>query len=54
MEQPNNRFIDIEHAEMSFPTKKGAFQALVDVNLTVRKGEFITEIGWSTARPYDP
>ena len=47
MDQPNNRFIDIQHADMSFPTKKGAFQVLVDVNLTVRKGEFITLIGHS-------
>ncbi|MBC7413836.1 MAG: ABC transporter ATP-binding protein [Herminiimonas sp.] len=48
MEQSlNSKFIDIEHAEMSFPTKKGMFQALSDVNLSVAKGEFVTLIGHS-------
>ncbi len=47
MEQQNSRFIDVQQAEMAFPTKKGSFQALVDVNLSVQKGEFITLIGHS-------
>ena len=47
MEQPNTRYIDVQHAEMAFPTKKGVFQALVDVNLSVAKGEFVTLIGHS-------
>ncbi|MFT5643473.1 MAG: nitrate/nitrite transport system ATP-binding protein, partial [Janthinobacterium sp.] len=42
-----NKFIEIEHAEMVFNTKKGSFHALADVSLTVAKGEFITLIGHS-------
>ncbi|MEY4561481.1 MAG: hypothetical protein RLZZ618_758 [Pseudomonadota bacterium] len=40
-------FIDIHQAEMVFSTKKGRFQALRDINLTVAKGEFVTLIGHS-------
>jgi nitrate/nitrite transport system ATP-binding protein len=40
-------FIEIQHAEMVFSTKKGRFHALQDVNLTVAKGEFVTLIGHS-------
>ncbi|MGZ5779583.1 MAG: ABC transporter ATP-binding protein, partial [Burkholderiaceae bacterium] len=47
MENFNNKFIDIQHAEMSFNTKKGTFHALKDINLTVKKGEFVTLIGHS-------
>jgi nitrate/nitrite transport system ATP-binding protein len=47
MDNHNSKFIDIQHAEMSFHTKKGVFQALQDINLTVGKGEFITLIGHS-------
>ncbi|MBC7514632.1 MAG: ABC transporter ATP-binding protein [Herminiimonas sp.] len=47
MDQQKNAFIEIRNAEMSFPTRKGTFQALVDVNLSVRKGEFVTLIGHS-------
>jgi len=47
MEIQNQRFIDIEHAEMVFHTKKGDFHALADINLTVQKGEFVTLIGHS-------
>src|SRR6187402_3428687 len=47
MDAINNKFIDIQHAEMSFSTKKGVFNALTDVNLTVGKGQFITLIGHS-------
>lgn len=42
-----NKFIEIQDAEMSFFTKKGVFNALTDINLTVGKGEFITLIGHS-------
>ncbi|WP_317201550.1 ABC transporter ATP-binding protein [Janthinobacterium sp.] len=42
-----NKFIDIQHADMAFATKKGVFQALSDISLTVSKGEFITLIGHS-------
>ncbi|SFI05925.1 nitrate/nitrite transport system ATP-binding protein [Collimonas sp. OK307] len=47
MEQRDARFIDIHQAEMVFNTSKGQFHALRDINLTVRKGEFVTLIGHS-------
>ncbi|MDO8306399.1 ABC transporter ATP-binding protein [Herminiimonas sp.] len=47
MDNINSKFIDIQHAAMSFHTKKGVFNALTDINLTVAKGEFITLIGHS-------
>jgi nitrate/nitrite transport system ATP-binding protein len=47
MDNGSSRFIDIQHAEMSFPKKKGVFNALHDINLTVGKGEFVTLIGHS-------
>ena len=43
----NNKFIEIQDAQMSFDTRNGPFQALRDINLTVAKGEFITLIGHS-------
>ncbi|MET0963097.1 MAG: ABC transporter ATP-binding protein [Noviherbaspirillum sp.] len=43
----NNKFIEIQDAQMSFNTRNGVFQALRDINLTVAKGEFITLIGHS-------
>ena len=42
-----NKFIEVQHAEMVFTTRKGKFHALRDINLTVAKGEFITLIGHS-------
>ncbi|RJG02078.1 ABC transporter ATP-binding protein [Noviherbaspirillum sedimenti] len=47
MDKLNNKFIEITQAEMSFTTKKGVFHALKDINLTVKKGEFVTLIGHS-------
>lgn len=43
----NNKFIEIQDAQMSFDTRNGVFQALRNINLTVAKGEFITLIGHS-------
>jgi nitrate/nitrite transport system ATP-binding protein len=40
-------FIRVESAEMVFPTRKGPFHALRDINLTVADGEFVTLIGHS-------
>jgi len=40
-------FIEIQHADMVFSTRKGRFHALQDINLTVAKGEFATLIGHS-------
>ena len=42
-----NSFIQVEHAEMVFTTRKGRFHALQDINLNVTKGEFVTLIGHS-------
>jgi nitrate/nitrite transport system ATP-binding protein len=42
-----NKFIEIQNAEMVFHTKKGSFHALQDINLNVKKGEFVTLIGHS-------
>jgi nitrate/nitrite transport system ATP-binding protein len=47
MEKLHEKFIEIQSAEMVFDTRKGSFHALRDINLTVRKGEFITLIGHS-------
>ncbi|WP_293779786.1 ABC transporter ATP-binding protein [uncultured Oxalicibacterium sp.] len=47
MDSTNSKYIDIQNGEMSFHTKKGVFNALRDINLTVAKGEFITLIGHS-------
>ena len=43
----DEKFIDIHQTEMVFHTKKGNFHALRDINLTLRKGEFVTLIGHS-------
>ncbi|HEV2611702.1 MAG TPA: ATP-binding cassette domain-containing protein, partial [Noviherbaspirillum sp.] len=43
----NSKFIEIQNAEMVFHTKKGTFHALKDINLQVKKGEFVTLIGHS-------
>ena len=42
-----DKFIEVQHAEMVFSTRKGRFHALRDINLQVAKGEFITLIGHS-------
>jgi nitrate/nitrite transport system ATP-binding protein len=47
MEDINSKFIKIQQAEMAFNTRSGMFQALKDINLTIRKGEFTTLIGHS-------
>ena len=42
-----NAFIQIEHVEMMFSTKKGRFHALAGIDLQVARGEFVTLIGHS-------
>ena len=37
----------IDHVSMEFPTPKGAFKALDNVNLKIEKGEFVSLIGHS-------
>ncbi len=44
---PAADFIKVENAEMVFETRKGRFQALLGINLSVTQGEFITLIGHS-------
>jgi nitrate/nitrite transport system ATP-binding protein len=41
------KFIEIQGVEQTFKTKKGPFQALRDINLTIAKGEFVALIGHS-------
>ncbi|MGZ9899037.1 ABC transporter ATP-binding protein [Shewanella gaetbuli] len=40
-------FLDISGVDMVFPTPKGSFTALKDVNLKIYKGEFVSLIGHS-------
>ena len=40
-------FIEVQGAEVTFPTRKGPFQALQGVDLQIHKGEFVTLIGHS-------
>lgn len=42
-----DRYVLIENVNMSFETKKGNFQALKDVNFSIKEGEFISIIGHS-------
>lgn len=41
------KYVQLENVNMVFNTKKGAFVALNDVNLTIAQGEFISIIGHS-------
>jgi nitrate/nitrite transport system ATP-binding protein len=43
----DSRFLRIENAGMVFPTRRGPFVALRDINLDVKRGEFVTLIGHS-------
>ena len=40
-------FIDLQTVSLSFATPRGPFQALRDIRLQIRKGEFVTLIGHS-------
>ena len=42
-----NPILDISHISMEFPTPKGAFKALQDVDLKIARGEFVSLIGHS-------
>jgi nitrate/nitrite transport system ATP-binding protein len=41
------KFLSIENVGMEFDTKRGRFEALRNVDLTVDRGEFVTLIGHS-------
>jgi nitrate/nitrite transport system ATP-binding protein len=41
------RYVQLENVNMTFNTKKGTFNALKDINLNIREGEFISIIGHS-------
>lgn len=43
----SDKYINIQNVSMTFDTKKGKFIALRDIDLTVKKGEFIALIGHS-------
>lgn len=47
MQKANPRFVSVEHVDMVFDGRKGRFQALADINLTIGKGEFVALIGHS-------
>ena len=40
-------FIEVQHAEMVFASRKGRFHALRDIDLKIERGEFVTLIGHS-------
>ncbi|WP_420934500.1 ABC transporter ATP-binding protein [Alteromonas sp. A081] len=42
-----NKHLELSQVGINFPTPKGPFTALTDVNLKIRKGEFISLIGHS-------
>jgi nitrate/nitrite transport system ATP-binding protein len=43
----DERFLHIDGAGMTFPTKKGPFVALRDIRLDIQRGEFVALIGHS-------
>ena len=47
LERKAERYIDVSNAEMVFAGRKGRFHALRDIDLHVKKGEFVTLIGHS-------
>ena len=40
-------YVAVDHVDVIFETKNGAFQALSNVNIAIAKGEFISIIGHS-------
>lgn len=41
------KYVQLENVDMTFSTKKGEFNALKNINLSIREGEFISIIGHS-------
>jgi nitrate/nitrite transport system ATP-binding protein len=44
---PEDHFLNISQIDMAFPTPSGSFTALKDVDIQIKKGEFISLIGHS-------
>ncbi|MRT52174.1 ATP-binding cassette domain-containing protein, partial [Xylella fastidiosa subsp. multiplex] len=42
-----DKFVELTAVSKHFDTKKGRFQALADVNLSIARGEFVALIGHS-------
>jgi nitrate/nitrite transport system ATP-binding protein len=42
-----DRYVQLENVDMTFSTKKGDFNALKNINLSIKEGEFISIIGHS-------
>lgn len=42
-----DRYVYLENVNMTFTTKKGTFEALKNINLSIKEGEFISIIGHS-------
>lgn len=42
-----DRYVQLENVDMTFSTKKGDFNALKNINLSIREGEFVSIIGHS-------
>jgi len=48
MEKANaDKYVQLENVDMTFTTKKGIFNALKNINLKIKEGEFISIIGHS-------
>ncbi len=48
MEKANaEKYVQLENVDMTFTTKKGTFNALKNINLSIKEGEFISIIGHS-------
>ncbi len=45
--KPAERYVHIEDVSMQFVTKKGTFEALKNINLSITQGDFISIIGHS-------
>jgi nitrate/nitrite transport system ATP-binding protein len=43
----DDRFLQVQGVGISFPTRRGPFVALRDIDLTIARGEFVTVIGHS-------
>lgn len=47
MEKPIEKYVYLENVGMKFVTKKGTFEALNNINLSIDQGEFVSIIGHS-------